>query len=400
MYAFARLCCHPFIIWIARAGGGTDSFNLHFQAKRGLSMPVRRCAFTLIELLVVIAIIAILIALLVPAVQKVREAAARTQCVNNLKQWGLAAQNFHDTYKHFPPALGHTGLTTPPPAGVGYGNAIFHLLAYIEQGTLYNATFGNVSPLPSGYTAGSYYFAGNNGVYSQTVNALICPSNPTVQPPVVAAGGFNWGASCYGYNSLVFCRENAITYAANPTAKPGMTYGNIDSQGATRIATITDGTSNTVIMAERYPVCNVSTNSNAIWTAALGNVGGSYWAYCAHPGATLPAPMNGVNVPGVGIAPLPAYPGFAISFYFLAPAPANVSQAVGPNSVFQTQPTPWNGSGSKCDPFRAQSPHSSGMNVCVADGSVRFVASSIPGAVWWAALTPSGDETLPGDWAQ
>src|SRR4051812_4691069 len=101
-------------------------------------MSRQRSAFTLIELLVVIAIIAILIALLVPAVQKVREAAARTQCINNLKQWGLATHGYHDAYKQLPPGLGFN-VPTPAP-GTGFGNAIFFLLAYIEQGTLYNST--------------------------------------------------------------------------------------------------------------------------------------------------------------------------------------------------------------------------------------------------------------------
>src|SRR6202165_3494161 len=104
----------------------------------------RRSGFTLIELLVVIAIIAILIGLLVPAVQKVREAAARTQCVNNLKQWGVAAHNCHDSYKRFPPALGifpGTAQTLAP--NVSFGNGLFFFLPFIEQGTLYNSSLNN-----------------------------------------------------------------------------------------------------------------------------------------------------------------------------------------------------------------------------------------------------------------
>src|SRR5437879_3829437 len=95
----------------------------------------KRPGFTLIELLVVIAIIAVLIGLLVPAVQKVREAAARTQCTNNLRQIGVAAHNCNDTYKSLPPGIGWFPGTSGNPE-TGYGNPFFHLLPFIEQGPL------------------------------------------------------------------------------------------------------------------------------------------------------------------------------------------------------------------------------------------------------------------------
>lgn len=321
-----------------------------------LSTTAQPRGFTLVELLVVIAIVAILIGLMLPAVQQAREAARRTQCGNNLRQLGLAAHHHHDQLGRLPPGMGFH-----PPADNGvWGQYFFHLLPYVELDNLYRNALGSVPfPPPIGLT--TIHYPGNNNVYSQPVPIFVCPSDPSVgSGGVVTINGIPWGACSYAASAV-------STGISNP---PG-------PQGKARIpADFQDGTSNTILYAEKYARCISSS-----MPPAVGD-GGNLWSYCPSPYVDLPPPMDG--------PPQPFHPAFAIGLWLSKGAP----NAMGPGSIFQVRPTPFLGN---CDPTRASTAHAA-MLVGMTDGSVRALGPSLSGVTWWAAVTPSGGEVLGSDW--
>jgi prepilin-type N-terminal cleavage/methylation domain-containing protein/prepilin-type processing-associated H-X9-DG protein len=206
-----------------------------------------RPAFTLIELLVVIAIIAVLIGMLLPAVQKVREAANRAQCLNNLKQIALAAHNYHDVASRFP-----TGGRLPVYVGgrpTGGTNLWVELLPYFEQDNLqkkwdYSDNRHNVA-------------GGMNSTQAQVIKILICPSDPLPEA-VVQHTSANWLAPfwCWGYYAMSSYCGNAGTrsvHPGSPPAFPGIARDGIFwINSSVRLTDISDGTSNTFLFGERF----------------------------------------------------------------------------------------------------------------------------------------------------
>ena len=294
---------------------------------------VRR-GFTLIELLVVIAIIAILIGLLLPAVQKVREAAARIQSTNNLKQMSLATHSYHDTMDRFPLAWNDWDGSNSSTWWNQAGSTHFYILSYIEQDPL-----AKKAQLASTNYFWSVYQ--NNGV-----KTYVNPSDPSCP----ANGLFNdSGYGTYGVTG----------YAANINAL-GWWFKTSNNR-LMKMASVTDGTSNTIFFSEKVAVCQRPNNFGASAVGPYYNI----WAY----GRTSWPEWNPVF-------------GYQIS---------------GVASKFQVNPTT-TGANATCDPRLASAPRSSGILVGLGDGSVRFLSAGVSPATWWAACTPDQGEVLGSDW--
>jgi prepilin-type N-terminal cleavage/methylation domain-containing protein len=301
------------------------------EQKRKFGAPV---GFTLIELLVVIAIIAILIGLLLPAVQKVREAAARMSSQNNLKQMGLAAQNYHDAVGRLPLSFNDWDGSNSSLWWNQAGSTHFYILSYIEQ--------GNVAAKAA--TGSTNYFW---SVYQNIpIKTYLNPSDPSTP----ASGMFN-DPGPYGVTG----------YAANYQAL-GWWFKTTNNKIMTLMG-ITDGTSNTIFFAEKTTAC---INKNYFDTAIQGDANYyNIWAY----GRTSWKEWN----------PVFAY------------------QLTGAGSKFQVAPIT-SGANANCDPRLAAAPRSSGILVGLGDGSVRMVGASIDPNTWWSACTPDQGEVLGSNW--
>ncbi len=318
--------------------------------KRSMSL---REAFTLIELLVVIAIIAILIGLLLPAVQKVREAAARSKCTNNLKQIALAVHNYQDANGRFP-------YNGDPITGRGccvqserQWSFLARLLPFIEQDNLYRAGgLANNPEAPMNSATGQQLFR-------TVVPTFRCPSDPTPDTRTNVANweGFVMASTSYkGVSGSHYTHGGSFSNYTNNTGwsgGDGLTGANCgngifcreDNRRRFRLEYITDGTSNTLMIGEDVGIMN---DHNA-------------WAYA-----------NGAN----GVCAIPLNLGTLL----IRPPGVNVNPNWWPNV------------------YSFRSMHPGGANFALADGSVRFVLDSMSLNTYRAASTYSGREVLGSDW--
>ena len=347
---------------------------------------MRKRGFTLIELLVVIAIIAVLIALLLPAVQSAREAARRMQCVNNMKQIGLALHNYHDQVGTFPQGAS-SAIITPPRTYLAKQNwgYLAAILPQLELTPIYNSINFSVGVQLSGFC-----YAINSTAINTQVRTFLCPTDPN------SGSGFTISNNYYGSvgttTNLTNAGPNATTLAAYPTT------GLFAFQRSYGIQAITDGTSNTIAVSE-------STVGNPSQTVGAKNVGLTKVSGVPAAAILLDASTD-YNSTLLGLRACDAAwkAGSGID------ARRGAQWALGgmcftlfntvavPNSIDDT----WTYCGSIntasfTNDSEADSFHPGGVNALMADGSVRFLKNSINIRTWWALGTRAGGEVLSAD---
>ena len=342
-------------------------------------------AFTLVELLVVIAIIGVLVALLLPAVQAAREAGRRTQCVNNLKQFGLALHNFHSAKDAFP----HGALMTDDPRQV-FANANTQLLPYFEQ-----------AALASLYDHSEPWEGQRPGVASTVIPIFKCPSSSAPNPLVDQLLGLVVDDTVYGVTEYAFCMGYTDAFCARDGVKPGeippQQQGMFNIAWGASIRQITDGTSNTIAIGDasgddRWKLCHLTKCTDA---------------------DLVPGP--GGELPHASIGWIIGEPNSTSFYGALGPKSSTYGSTVEPMNKYPLTDTFLNfgqyvrdikdfrdgvvnhyckasheGGAHAVSNYRSD--HPGGCNFLMADGSVRFFNETIDLTTYRAFSTIAGDE--------
>jgi prepilin-type N-terminal cleavage/methylation domain-containing protein len=343
----------------------------------------RTRGFTLIELLVVIAIIAILIGLLLPAVQKVREAAARAQSANNLKQMGLAMHNYNDTNgSGLPPTIGWRP-TLPTGAsyeaeGV-YGTAYFHILPYIEQDNVYNACHTTQYYVYGNPTSSNYSYSYNGGTWSYSITETYSYSSQ-----IWVSGGVRayFGYSRYDPIKTFIADADASLTSTSYSYVSYLLNDEVLGKNL-KIQNISDGSSNTVLIAEGYANC---------WGYSYTYTNGSYYYNYASRYGT----WNVGNVYSLVYHYQYTSPGYSFTEDYTYSDMPKFNLVAG--KTFQVRPSPSGSGTNSCDGSVPQGLSSGSLLVLLADGSVKGVSQGVSASTWGAALTPNGGEVLGSDW--
>lgn len=339
----------------------------------------QRRGFTLIELLVVIAIIAVLIALLLPAVQAAREAARRAQCVNNLKQIGLAMHNYASSNVALPPAKIWAGSCSyKNPGGMALNTTAFAMiLNYIEATALYNAYNFSQASNNVAWHGGNSIVVGsgmsNTTVVGSLVGSFWCPSDeqPTaVNDSNTSATWPYWRVHAMRSNYLLNCAYYTDYYCPGSGSKkfsPNMSWrAPFMNDLSASLANMIDGTSNTMLAGESVNGVSKYDQGSSSSPPRFG----PYWG-------------SGTHTAVHGRIDPPQYSS-AISFL-----PNAGSGYLYPKSSPAAKKRPY--------AWTFSSRHPGGVNMVMADGSVRFIKNSINVYTWWSLATMAGGEVLSAD---